>query len=92
MAKKDKKNRYRVVQPVPSLQVETPGVGWAGISKRGWLVIGLGIGVAAIGYWVLTFTDPAGRNWASNLSPFLILGGYAIIGAGIMIPPPSPCK
>lgn len=57
-----------------------------GISKRGWKVIGLGIGIVIIGFYVLSLTDPAGQNWASKLSPFLILGGYACIGVGIILP------
>ena len=57
-----------------------------GVSKRGWKVIALGIGIVIAGFIVLSFTDPGGRNWASNLSPFLILGGYAVIGMGIVLP------
>lgn len=57
-----------------------------GISKRGWKVIGLGIGIVILGFYVLSLTDPAGQNWASKLSPFLILGGYATIGVGIVLP------
>lgn len=34
-------------------------------------------------------TDPMGQNWASNLSPFLILGGYALIGLGIVLKDPA---
>ena len=57
-----------------------------GVSRRGWKVIGIGIGIVAIGFYVLSLTDPAGQNWASNLCPFLILGGYAVIGFGIVLP------
>lgn len=59
---------------------------YGGISKRGWKVIGLGVAIAAIGYYVLSLTDPAGQNWASNLSPFLLLGGYATLAIGIILP------
>jgi len=55
------------------------------ISKSGWKVIGAGAAVAALGYIVLAFTDPRGQNFASKLSPFLILGGYVTIGAGILV-------
>jgi hypothetical protein len=55
------------------------------ISRRGWKTIGVGAGVAALGYLVLSFTDPRGQNLASTISPFLILGGYAAIGAGILV-------
>jgi hypothetical protein len=56
------------------------------ISRLGWKVIGAGIALLIVGYFILTKTDPAGQNWASNLSPFLILGGYATIAIGIIIP------
>ena len=54
------------------------------ISRRGWKIIGGGAATAVIGYIVLSFTDPRGQNWASFLSPFLILGGYGAIGYGII--------
>jgi Protein of unknown function (DUF3098). len=58
----------------------------SGITKTGWKIIAAGILVLIAGYFVLSKTDPAGQNWASTLSPFLILGGYAIIGIGIIFP------
>lgn len=58
----------------------------SGITKTGWKIIAAGVLVLVAGYFVLSKTDPAGQNWASTLSPFLILGGYAIIGAGIIFP------
>lgn len=58
----------------------------SGISKRGWKVIFAGIITLILGYFILSKTDPAGQNWASNLSPFLILGGYVLIGVGIIVP------
>jgi hypothetical protein len=57
-----------------------------GISETGQKVIAAGVVVLIIGYLVLTRTDPAGQNWASVLSPFLILGGYLMIGVGILFP------
>lgn len=57
-----------------------------GISKRGKKIIAAGIGVLILGFFILTKTDPAGQNWASIISPFLILGGYAIIAIGIVFP------
>jgi hypothetical protein len=56
----------------------------AAIPKRGWKIIGAGIGIVVMGFLVLSFTDPQGQNFASHLSPFLILGGYAVIGFGIL--------
>jgi len=60
------------------------------ITYRGMLTIGGGVGVLALGFFVLTLTDPAGSNWASHVSPLLILGGYAVIAAGIFLPDPKP--
>jgi hypothetical protein len=56
------------------------------ISNRGIKVIFAGAVILAAGFFILSKTDPAGQNWASKLSPFLILGGYAAIGAGILVP------
>lgn len=57
-----------------------------GISQRGKKVIFSGIFVLILGYFILTKTDPAGQNWASVLSPFLIVGGYVAVGIGILVP------
>ena len=59
-----------------------------GISKNGYKVILAGIFVVIVGFLVLTKTDPFGQNLASKVSPFLILGGYAIIGLGLIWPDP----
>jgi len=56
------------------------------ISARGKKTIAAGVCVLVLGFIVLSLTDPQGRNWASALSPFLILGGYAVIAAGIFVP------
>lgn len=59
------------------------------ISKRGWKVIGAGIGILILGYIVLSKADSMAQNWAGTLSPFLILGGYALIGIGIILKDPQ---
>ena len=80
MAKKTKKKEAQEPpKPMPD----------AGISKRGRKVIAAGVGVIALGFAVLTQTDPRGQNWASVLSPFLILGGYGLVAGGIMLPDPQ---
>jgi len=81
MGKKDrKKQRERERNAiVPPASPPIPG-----ISRRGWRIIGTGVGVAILGYVLLSFTDPGGKNWASRLSPFVILGGYAVIALGIV--------
>jgi hypothetical protein len=60
-----------------------------GISKKGWKIIGGGLSLLVAGFTALCFTDPRGQNWASTVSPFLILGGYAVVGLGIMTPDPE---
>jgi hypothetical protein len=60
------------------------------ISSRGKKVIALGIGILILGFYILTFTDSHGRNWASHLAPFLILGAYGIIALGIFLPDARP--
>ena len=52
-------------------------------------MIAAGISVVVIGFVVLSYTDPAGRNWASNLSPLLLVSGYVLIGLGIILPGPQ---
>ncbi|PCI34841.1 MAG: hypothetical protein COB53_11600 [Elusimicrobia bacterium] len=59
------------------------------LSKRGIKTIAGGIGLLLIGFYVLTLTDPHGRNWASTVSPLLILGAYAVIGFGIFLGDPE---
>ena len=49
-------------------------------------IIIAGIGVVAVGFFVLSKADSFGQNWAAMLSPFLILSGYTLIGIGIVSP------
>lgn len=60
------------------------------ISTTGKKTIAGGVALAAAGFLVLTRADSMGRNWAASLSPFLILGGYALMGWGIFRDDPSP--
>lgn len=76
--KKHKHQQQAVQQPVKKQET--------GISAAGKKVIIAGIIILAAGYYVLTKTDPAGQNAASKISPFMILGGYALIGVGIALP------
>ena len=80
-----KKNKSLREQPSPALSGES-------ISPRGKKVIAIGVGILVLGFGAISFTDPMGRNWASVLSPFLILGGYSVVAIGIFLPeslPPS---
>lgn len=82
MGKKNKKDRAQL-PPVSAPALD-------GISSLGKKVISAGVALLVLGFIVLSFTDPMGRNWASQLSPFLILGGYAVIAAGIFVPEKLP--
>ena len=56
------------------------------ISSRGKKVIAAGIVMLALGFFILSKTDPQGQNWASMVSPFLIVGAYILIAVGIILP------
>ncbi|MBI4063809.1 MAG: hypothetical protein HY401_05855 [Elusimicrobia bacterium] len=43
-----------------------------------WIIVG--VMLTAGGFAALAKADPAARNWAGRLCPFLILGGYGVIG------------
>lgn len=58
------------------------------ISVLGWRVIGAGAVCVVLGFLTLTRADALGRNWASTVSPLLILAGYALVGLGIFVPAP----
>lgn len=60
------------------------------LSLTGKKTIAAGVVLAAVGFLVLTRADSMGRNWAGSLSPFLILGGYAVMGWGIFRDDPQP--
>lgn len=62
-----------------------PNQAGAGISRRGKIVIACGIGLLVIGFFILTKTNPEGSNWASILSPLLIISGYITIAIGIIL-------
>lgn len=64
----------------------------SGISKMGKKVIFSGILLLIAGFFILTKTDPQGQNWASILSPFLIVGAYITIAIGIILPDPITVK
>jgi hypothetical protein len=87
MSKKHKKQKFDNKQQaaVPH-QPQQKKVVLTGISKLGKKIIFTGITVLAIGFLILTKTDPEGQNWASFVSPFLIIGAYIMIAVGIIIP------
>jgi len=84
MSKKDKLRKKDASEEDQSGSAES-----AILTRRGWKLVGIGVGVLIFGFIVLSFTDPRGQNFASHLSPFLIIGGYVIIGFGIVAKDPS---
>jgi dipeptide/tripeptide permease len=85
MAKNPRRQQKELSPSQPKTSLSAPAV-----SRRGKRVIGIGIAIVAIGFWILSYTDPAGQNWASKLSPAILVAGYALIGIGIMLPDPTP--
>lgn len=81
MAKNKKTFKEKVPAPPPPSAALSP-VGKRLVMAGGTLVL--------LGFGVLSRADAMGRNWASSLSPFLILGGYAAIGIGLFLPPAPP--
>lgn len=92
MSKKKKRKEGREGGKTPGTDV--PGASGPDeadpISSTGKKTIAAGVVLAAAGFLVLTRADSMGRNWAASLSPFLILGGYALMGWGIFRDDPSP--
>jgi hypothetical protein len=60
------------------------------LSPRGKALAGAGGALVLAGFALLCFADPMGRNLPALISPFLLIGGYAAIGAGLFLPPTSP--
>lgn len=40
-----------------------------------------------IGLFLLTLTNPEGNNWASILSPLMIIGGYIVVIVALLLKP-----
>ncbi|MCS7151014.1 MAG: hypothetical protein NZ928_01325 [Endomicrobia bacterium] len=74
----DKKQKKVVATQV---QQKTPT---DGISKTGWKIILLGVVGLVIGFILLSFTNPEGNNWASVVSPTVIILSYVTIALGII--------
>jgi hypothetical protein len=71
-------------------KVPAPPPPSASLSSQGKRMVLAGGSLVLIGFAVLSRADALGRNWAASLSPFLILGGYAVIGVGLFLPPAPP--
>ncbi|TBR24824.1 hypothetical protein EPO15_03310 [bacterium] len=92
MSKKKKRKEERAGGKTPGGEVPgtSASVETDPISAVGKKTIVAGVVLAAAGFMVLTKADAMGRNWAGTLSPFLILGGYAVMGWGIFRDDPEP--
>ncbi len=89
--KRSRLSRSAIQQKSPS-RVSAPAAAVKpvfSLSRVGKKVLIFGIITACLGYYVLTLADPFGQNWAANLSPFLILGGYALMGLSIVVRDPG---
>ena len=77
------KNTMKKDAPAPSLSYEP-------VSSLGKRVAAAGGALVLAGFALLAFADPMGRNLPAMISPFLLIGGYAAIGAGLFLPPAFP--
>lgn len=82
MAKKDKKT---IKTSAPSLPPPSES-----LNPRGKALAAAGGVLVVLGFIVLSRADALARNWAGHLAPFLVLGGYAVLGLGLFLPPPEP--
>jgi len=57
--------------------------------RANWLLIGAGIVLLVVGFVVLALADERAANLAGRLSPFLILGAYGLIFAGLILRAPK---
>jgi|CXWL01.1.fsa_nt_gi hypothetical protein len=62
----------------------------AALSPRGKMIAGAGGVLVVCGFIVLSFADSLGRNLPAQISPFLLIAGYAAIGLGLFLPPAPP--
>ena len=69
------------------LRASPPEHGLSPLGKR--LAAAGGVLVIA-GFVLLRFADAMGRNLPALISPFLLVAGYAAIGAGLFLPPTPP--
>jgi len=75
------KNKKTMKKDVPA-----PPPPSAALSSRGKALVAAGAVAVLLGFIVLSQADPLGSNLSSVVSPFLILGGYAVIGVGLFLP------
>ena len=79
------KNKNTTKKDVPAAPLPTQP-----LSPQGKLIVGAGGALVVAGFVLLSFADSLGRNLPALVSPFLLIGGYAAIGAGLFLPPAPP--
>jgi len=87
MAKKNRNDipARRKAAPEPPVPVrEEDGVG-----KKGRLILLAALVLAAAGYVLLKYADPAGSGLCAGLSPFFLLAGYFLVPAALCASPSS---
>lgn len=77
------KNTLKKDRPAPTLPYEP-------LSSRGKKIAAAGGALVIAGFVLLSFADSKARNLPGLISPFLLIGGYAAIGAGLFLPPVPP--
>jgi hypothetical protein len=55
------------------------------LALRKTVTLTVGTASIVIGLFLLTLTNPEGNNWASILSPLMIIGGYVIVIVGLLL-------
>lgn len=77
------KNTAKKDRPAPPAPYEP-------VSPRGKALVGAGGVLVIAGFVLLSFADAMGRNLPALVSPFLLIGGYCVIGLGLFLPPVPP--
>lgn len=75
--KKDKDNKKQKVVKTQHQEID--------ISKTGKKIIFVSVLTLIIGFFLLKFTNPEGNNWASIVSPVVIILSYVFIAVGILV-------
>jgi hypothetical protein len=73
-----KKKKHAAPAALPSSKPERQPM----FTRQALIYLGSGIVTLIIGYIVLSFANARADNLPGKMSPFLILGGYALVGMG----------
>jgi H+/Cl- antiporter ClcA len=83
-----RKNKKHSLSGLPA--ADTVPVSSSFLPKSNLKFLIAGVFLTFFGFVLLSFTDSLGQNAASRLSPFLVLGGYALIGFALFKSPVNP--